>query len=160
MRCQSRCFWYRQQMQWLGGVGVIVLAVALVPVLGIGGMQLYKADAPGPVKDEKLTPRITQTARALWGVYVLLTAACTVAYLVSGMDWFDALAPRLLDRLDRRLLAVRRRARALSLGRDRLRRGRIHVSRRRQFRTALRRLAPEGCGAPTSPTRSSAPTCS
>jgi trk system potassium uptake protein TrkH len=84
--------WYRQQMQWLGGVGVIVLAVALVPVLGIGGMQLYKADAPGAVKDEKLTPRITQTARALWGVYVMLTAACTGAYALAGMDWFDALA--------------------------------------------------------------------
>ena len=84
--------WYRQQMQWLGGVGVIVLAAAVFPVLGIGGMQLYKSDAPGPVKDEKLTPRITQTARALWGVYVLLTAACSCAYVLAGMDWFDALA--------------------------------------------------------------------
>ncbi|HUO96297.1 MAG TPA: potassium transporter TrkG [Steroidobacteraceae bacterium] len=84
--------WYRQQEQWLGGIGVIVLAVALFPVLGIGGMQLYKADAPGPVKDEKLTPRIAQTARALWGVYVLLTAACTAAYAFAGMGGFDALA--------------------------------------------------------------------
>jgi trk system potassium uptake protein len=84
--------WYRQQLQWLGGGGVIVLAIALFPVLGIGGMQLYKADAPGPVKDEKLTPRITQTARALGGVYALLTAACAVAYAVAGMDWFDAMA--------------------------------------------------------------------
>lgn len=84
--------WYRQQEQWLGGIGVIVLAVALFPVLGIGGMQLYKADAPGPVKDEKLTPRIAQTARALWGVYVLLTAACTAAYAFAGMSGFDALA--------------------------------------------------------------------
>ena len=84
--------WYRQQEQWLGGIGVIVLAVALFPVLGIGGMQLYKADAPGPVKDEKLTPRIAQTARALWGIYVLLTAACTAAYAFAGMDSFDALA--------------------------------------------------------------------
>lgn len=84
--------WYRQQEQWLGGLGVIVLAVALFPVLGIGGMQLYKADAPGPVKDEKLTPRIAQTARALSGVYVLLTAACTAAYALAGMDGFDALA--------------------------------------------------------------------
>jgi trk system potassium uptake protein len=84
--------WYRQQEQWLGGLGIIVLAVALFPVLGIGGMQLYKADAPGPVKEEKLTPRIAQTARALSGVYVLLTAACTVAYALAGMDGFDALA--------------------------------------------------------------------
>lgn len=84
--------WYRQQIQWLGGVGIVVLAVALFPVLGIGGMQLYKAEMPGPVKDEKLTPRITQTAKALWGVYVLLTAACAGAYAAAGMDWFDAIA--------------------------------------------------------------------
>ena len=83
--------WYRQQEQWLGGLGVIVLAVALFPVLGIGGMQLYKADAPGPVKDEKLTPRIAQTARALSGVYVLLTAACAAAYAFAGMSGFDAI---------------------------------------------------------------------
>jgi trk system potassium uptake protein len=82
--------WYRQQIQWLGGVGIIVLAVALFPVLGIGGMQLYKAETPGPVKDEKLTPRIAQTAKALWGVYLLLTAACAVAYFAAGMSWFDA----------------------------------------------------------------------
>ena len=82
--------WYRQELQWLGGLGVIVLAVALFPVLGIGGMQLYKAEAPGPVKDEKLTPRITQTARALGGVYVLLTALCVSAFALAGMDWFDA----------------------------------------------------------------------
>jgi len=67
--------WYRQQIQWLGGLGVIVLAVALFPVLGIGGMQLYKADSPGLTKDEKLTPRIAQTARLLSGVYALLTVA-------------------------------------------------------------------------------------
>jgi len=84
--------WYRQELQWLGGLGVIVLAVALFPVLGIGGMQLYKAEAPGPVKDEKLTPRITQTARALGGVYVGLTVACVIAYALAGMDWFDAIA--------------------------------------------------------------------
>ena len=84
--------WYRQELQWLGGLGVIVLAVALFPVLGIGGMQLYKGEAPGPVKDEKLTPRITQTARALGGVYVLLTALCVAAYAIAGMDSFDAFA--------------------------------------------------------------------
>ena len=82
--------WYRQQIQWLGGMSVIVLAVALFPVLGIGGMQIYKSDAPGPVKEEKLTPRIAQTAKALGGVYALLTGACAIAYAFAGMDWFDA----------------------------------------------------------------------
>lgn len=83
--------WYRQQIQWLGGVGIIVLAVALLPVLGIGGMQLYKAETAGPVKDQKLTPRITQTAKVLWTVYLLLTVACAVAYWAVGMDTFDAI---------------------------------------------------------------------
>jgi len=82
--------WYRQQIQWLGGISVIVLAVALFPVLGIGGMQIYRSDAPGPVKEEKLTPRITQTAKALGGVYALLTGACAAAYAFAGMGWFDA----------------------------------------------------------------------
>ncbi|HXQ30763.1 MAG TPA: TrkH family potassium uptake protein [Steroidobacteraceae bacterium] len=91
-RLPKSVLWYRQQLQWLGGVGIIVLAVALFPVLGIGGMQLYKSETPGPVKEEKLTPRLTQTARALWGVYALLTAACTVSYALAGMGWFDALA--------------------------------------------------------------------
>jgi trk system potassium uptake protein TrkH len=84
--------WYRQQEQWLGGLGVIVLAVAMFPVLGIGGMQLYKSDTPGSVKDEKLTPRIAQTARMLSGVYALLTVACTLAYVLAGMNTFDALS--------------------------------------------------------------------
>ena len=61
--------YYRQQIQWLGGMGIIVLAVAILPLLGIGGMSLYKAETPGPMKDQKLTPRITQTAKALWAVY-------------------------------------------------------------------------------------------
>jgi trk system potassium uptake protein TrkH len=84
--------WYRQQEQWLGGLGVIVLAVAMFPVLGIGGMQLYKSDTPGQVKDEKLTPRIAQTARMLSGVYALLTVACALAYAIAGMGAFDALS--------------------------------------------------------------------
>jgi trk system potassium uptake protein TrkH len=83
--------YYRAQIQWLGGMGFIVLAVALLPVLGIGGMQLYKAETPGPVKDEKLTPRITQTAKALWTIYVLLSAACAVSYYLAGMSVFDAI---------------------------------------------------------------------
>jgi trk/ktr system potassium uptake protein len=82
--------YYRQQIQWLGGMGIIVLAVALLPVLGIGGMSLYKAETPGPMKDQKLTPRITQTAKALWTIYALMTAACALGYYLAGMSGFDA----------------------------------------------------------------------
>lgn len=82
---------YRQQLQWLGGMGIIVLAVAILPMLGIGGMQLYKAETPGPVKDAKLTPRITETAKALWEIYLGLTIACTLAYWAGGMTFFDAI---------------------------------------------------------------------
>ena len=67
--------YYRQQLQWFGGMGIIVLAVAVLPMLGVGGMQLYRAETPGPVKDTKLTPRITETAKALWYVYLSFTAA-------------------------------------------------------------------------------------
>ena len=83
--------YYRQQLQWLGGMGIIVLAVAILPMLGIGGMQLYRAETPGPVKDSKLTPRIKQTALALWSIYLGLTAACCLAYWLAGMSGFDAL---------------------------------------------------------------------
>jgi trk system potassium uptake protein TrkH len=82
--------YYRQQLQWLGGMGIIVLAVAVLPMLGVGGMQLYRAEAPGPVKDTKLTPRITETAKALWYVYLAFTIACAAGYMVAGMGWFDA----------------------------------------------------------------------
>lgn len=81
---------YRQQLQWLGGMGIIVLAVAILPMLGIGGMQLYRAETPGPMKDSKLTPRITETAKALWFIYLSLTVACGLAYWVAGMEPFDA----------------------------------------------------------------------
>src|SRR5262249_60722722 len=74
------------------GLGVIVLAIALLPMLGIGGMQLYKAETPGPFKDERLTPRITRTARNVCGLYVLLTALCALAFWLAGMDAFDAIA--------------------------------------------------------------------
>ncbi|MCH8497696.1 MAG: TrkH family potassium uptake protein [Marinobacter sp.] len=84
--------WYRQQLQWLGGMGIIVLAVAILPMLGIGGMQLYRAEVPGPVKDNKLTPRIAETAKALWYIYVALTVACATAYWLAGMSGFDAIA--------------------------------------------------------------------
>jgi trk system potassium uptake protein TrkH len=83
--------YYRQQLQWLGGMGIIVLAVAVLPMLGVGGMQLYRAETPGPVKDTKLTPRITETAKALWYVYLGFTITCFVFYMIAGMGWFDAL---------------------------------------------------------------------
>ena len=83
--------YYRNQLQWLGGMGIIVLAVAVLPMLGVGGMQLYRAETPGPVKDTKLTPRITETAKALWYVYLAFTVTCMISYMLVGMDWFDAL---------------------------------------------------------------------
>jgi trk system potassium uptake protein TrkH len=83
--------WYRQQLQWLGGMGIIVLAVAVLPMLGIGGMQLYRAETPGPVKDSKMTPRIADTAKHLWYIYLSLTIACALAYWLAGMSVFDAI---------------------------------------------------------------------
>ncbi|MGH8223385.1 MAG: TrkH family potassium uptake protein [Woeseiaceae bacterium] len=83
--------WYRQQLQWLGGMGIIVLALAVLPMLGVGGMQLYRAETPGPIKDTKLTPRITETAKALWLVYLGFTIACFAGYWLAGMDAFDAI---------------------------------------------------------------------
>ncbi len=83
--------YYRQQLQWLGGMGIIVLAVAVMPMLGVGGMQLYRAETPGPMKDTKLTPRITETAKALWYLYLGLTLLCALAYWVAGMSPFDAI---------------------------------------------------------------------
>ncbi|WP_019593461.1 TrkH family potassium uptake protein [Thioalkalivibrio sp. ALM2T] len=84
--------WYRQQLQWMGGMGIIVLAVAILPLLGVGGMQLFKAETPGPIRDNKLTPRIAETARNLWYIYLGLTVACALAYWAAGMDAFDAVA--------------------------------------------------------------------
>ena len=83
--------YYRQQLQWLGGMGIVILAVALLPMLGVGGMSLYRAEMPGPVKDTKLAPRITQSARMLWIVYVTITAACAAGYALAGMSAFDAI---------------------------------------------------------------------
>jgi trk system potassium uptake protein TrkH len=82
-------FW-RCLLVWLGGMGLIVLAVAILPLLGVGGRQIYKAETPGPMKDEKLTPRITETAKGLWAVYALISLACVLAYRLAGMSWFDA----------------------------------------------------------------------
>ncbi len=83
--------YYRQQLQWLGGMGIIVLAVAIAPVLGVGGMQLFRAETPGPMKNNKLTPRITETAKALWFIYLGLTVLCAGLYFAAGMDLFDAI---------------------------------------------------------------------
>ncbi|GAA0544390.1 MAG: potassium transporter [Alteromonadaceae bacterium] len=83
--------YYRQQLQWLGGMGIIVLAVAILPMLGVGGMQLYRAETPGPVKDNKMTPRIADTAKHLWYIYLALTLSCALSFYLAGMDWFDAI---------------------------------------------------------------------
>ena len=80
-----RCF-----MMLVGGLGIIVLAVAILPLLGVGGSQLYRAETAGPMKDQKLTPRIADTARAIWVAYALLAVACTLAYRAAGMSWEDA----------------------------------------------------------------------
>jgi trk system potassium uptake protein len=81
---------WRHELNWLGGMGIIVLAVAILPLLGIGGRQLYKAETPGPMKDSALAPRITETARNLWLTYLGITLACIVSLKVAGMSWLDA----------------------------------------------------------------------
>ncbi|SFU94714.1 Trk system potassium transporter TrkH [Xenorhabdus koppenhoeferi] len=83
---------YRQMLQWLGGMGIIVLAVAILPLLGVGGMQLYRAEMPGPLKDNKMRPRIAETAKTLWLIYVLLTISCAIALWAAGMSVFDAIS--------------------------------------------------------------------
>lgn len=83
--------YYRIQLHWLGGMGIIVLAVAVLPMLGIGGMQLYRAETPGPMKNAKLTPRITETARVLWLLYASLTGLCALSFWLAGMSVFDAI---------------------------------------------------------------------
>ena len=82
---------WRAELHWLGGLGVIVLVVAVLPLLGVGGRQMFKAETPGPMKDDKLTPRMTETAKGLWGVYLLLTLACIGLYWAFGMSFADAL---------------------------------------------------------------------
>ena len=81
---------YRQYLQWLGGLGIIVLAVAVLPMLGVGGMQLYKAEVAGPIKN-KITPRITETAKWLWVVYLSMTVLCGLSYYLAGMTIFDSI---------------------------------------------------------------------
>ncbi|MEQ8232318.1 MAG: potassium transporter TrkG [Gammaproteobacteria bacterium] len=82
--------YYRHQLQWLGGIGMIVSAIAILPMIGVGGMQLLRAESTGPMKDDKLTPRIGKTAQHLWSLYAGFTAACAFAYLLAGMTPFDA----------------------------------------------------------------------
>ena len=82
---------WRHELSWVGGMGIIVLAVAILPLLGIGGRQLFKAETPGPMKDGALTPRITETARNLWLVYVGITVLCIASLKLVGMSWLDAI---------------------------------------------------------------------
>lgn len=82
---------WRHELSWLGGMGIIVLAVAVLPLLGVGGRQLFKAETPGPMKDAALTPRITETARNLWLVYLCITLACILSLKAVGMDWLDSI---------------------------------------------------------------------
>ena len=82
---------WRHELNWLGGLGIIVLAVAVLPLLGVGGRQLFKAETPGPMKDAALTPRIAETARNLWFVYLMITVACISALKWAGMNWLDAI---------------------------------------------------------------------
>lgn len=82
---------YRQWLHFLGGMGIVILAVAVLPMLRIGGAQLFRAETTGPVKDNRLTPRIAETAKKLWIAYVVLNVACAVAYWLAGMSVFDAI---------------------------------------------------------------------
>jgi trk system potassium uptake protein TrkH len=81
---------WRAELQWLGGMGIIVLAVAILPLLGVGGRQAYGAEASGPIKETRLTPRMAHTARGLWTVYAVLAVACALGYVWAGMSWGDA----------------------------------------------------------------------
>ena len=83
---------YRQLLQWMGGMGLIVLAIAVMPLLGIGGGQLFKTDIPGAMGEQRLTPRIQETAKALWSIYFGLTILCTILYAIAGMSFFDAVS--------------------------------------------------------------------
>lgn len=82
---------WRAELQWLGGMGVIVLVVAVLPMLGVGGRQITKSEIPGPMKEDQLTPRLAQTAKGLWLIYAVLTLACVLSYHAAGMSWIDAL---------------------------------------------------------------------
>ncbi|MCX7253031.1 MAG: TrkH family potassium uptake protein [Burkholderiales bacterium] len=81
---------WRCLMVLIGGMGILVLAVAILPLIGVGGSQIYRAETPGPMKDEKLTPRITDTARGLWITYFVISMTCFISYGLAGMSWVDA----------------------------------------------------------------------
>ena len=83
---------YRQMLQWMGGMGLIVLAIAVMPLLGIGGAQIYKTEIPGAMGEQRLTPRIKETAQALWSIYLGLTIVCALLYYLGGMSMFDAVS--------------------------------------------------------------------
>lgn len=89
---QPSILFYRQEIQWFGGMGLIVFALALLPMLGIGGMSLYRAELPGPLKEDKITPSLYKGVRTLWYIYIGLTAACAFSYWLAGMTPFDAVA--------------------------------------------------------------------
>ena len=98
---------WRCELQWLGGMGIIVLAVAILPLLGIGGSQIMRTETPGPMKDTKLTPRITEAAKGLWLVYALMTLACILAFKAVGMGWFDAVCHAIAHHLYADILYAR-----------------------------------------------------
>ena len=83
---------WRALLQWIGGMGILVLTIAILPLLGVGGMQVFRAEASGPMKDKKLTPRIAETAKALWTIYLVLTLVCVFCYWLAGMSFFDSVA--------------------------------------------------------------------
>ena len=82
---------WRHELHWVGGMGIILLAVAILPILGVGGRQVFMSETPGPMKDSKLTPRITETASNLWSIYAGITLACILALKLAGMNWLDAI---------------------------------------------------------------------
>lgn len=84
--------YYRQQLQFIGGGGIILLGIAILPMLGVGGMQLFRAEITGPFKEEKLTPRVAQTSKTLWMIYVGLVLFCAMSFWAGGMSLFDAIA--------------------------------------------------------------------
>ena len=132
--------YYRQQLQWLGGMGIIVLAVAVLPMLGVGGMQLYRAETPGPIKDTKLTPRITETAKALWYVYLGIHRCVRRCYWLAGMDRIRCDVSQLQHRGHRWFFHARSQHRHFQSHRS-TRCRRVHVSRRHKFLIAFFRLA-------------------
>jgi len=89
---QPSILFYRQELQWLGGMGLIVLAIAVLPMLGVGGMSLYKAETPGPMKEDKIMPRLYMASRIMWFIYVGLTLVCALSYWLAGMTFFDAVS--------------------------------------------------------------------